>query len=191
VKVHTPPVPVQSQYAPQPPKDEIRELDAKDNGILGAEAAGVPISELPDNAAVRDVGPPPQEMGVNEKVGGPSHGGHIPWEAVVIETSWIVTDVRINACDWQTFPSAFYSRSLLAWVVAMIFIKPLPLLPRLWMHKADLAQKEVSSVMGFRGSANMGPSWESYFRDDITGGLRGIPFSGLGYPGMKPAALVI
>jgi hypothetical protein len=51
----------------------------------------------------------------------------------------------------------------------MIFIKPLPLLPRLGMHKADLAQKEVSSVMGFRGSANMGPSWESYFRDDITG----------------------
>jgi len=73
----------------------------------------------------------------------------------------------------------------------MIFIKPLPLLPRLWMYKADLAQKEVSSVMGFRGSANMGPSWESYFHDDITGGLRGIPFSGLGYPGMKPAALVI
>jgi hypothetical protein len=69
VSVHTPPVPMRSLYAPQPPKEETRELDATENRVLGAEAQGVPVSELPQAAVVRDVGGSPQEIGVNEKTG--------------------------------------------------------------------------------------------------------------------------
>jgi hypothetical protein len=50
-------------------KEETRELDAKDTAIIGNEAAGVPVSELPQRFPVKDVGGPPQEIGISEKGG--------------------------------------------------------------------------------------------------------------------------